>query len=207
MFTLQYTKRDAGVESSFIPAVFYGKKQASTSIAVDVASFTKVWKQAGESSVVNLTGPLGSFDVLIQDIDVHPVTGAIRHADFYVFEKGKKVEVSIPIEFVGVSPAVKDLGGNLVKVLREIKVIASPENLPHSIEVDISPLTTLESNMSVADIVLPAGVTLAEDAEEIVASITGPKAEESEEPTVAPDLSSIEVAKKGKKDEEEVPAE
>ena len=212
MITLNYVDRkevgnsDSLRNEGFIPAVFYGKKQASTSIAILRSEFSKVWKEAGESSVVSLVGPAGTVDALIHDVDQDPVTEIPRHADFYVFEKGKKIEVSIPLVFVGVSPAVKDLSGNLVKVMHEIAIEASPENLPHEIEVDISALVDFDAQIVAGDLKLPTGVTIAGDVEEVVASVSAPKAEEVEEPTVAPDLSTIEVAKKGKKDEEEAPA-
>lgn len=208
MITLNYVERKNVGDSAtlrgegYIPAVFYGKKQASTPITVLRSEFSKVWKEAGESAVVSLVGSLGNVDALIQDVDVDPVTEIPRHADFYVFEKGKKIEVSIPLTFVGVSPAVKDLSGNLVKVMHEITIEASPENLPHEIEVDISSLVDFDAQILAKDLKLPAGVTIAGDVEEVVASVSAPKAEEVEEPTVAPDLSSIEVVKKGKKDEE-----
>lgn len=214
MITLNYVERkDVGDSTilrtgGYIPAVFYGKKQASTSVAILRSEFLKVWKAVGESGVVSLVGPAGTVDVLIQEVDSDPVTEIPRHADFYVFEKGKKIEVSIPLAFVGVSPAVKDLSGNLVKVMYEITIEASPENLPHEIEVDISSLVDFDAQILAKDLVLPKGVTIPGDSEEVVASVAAPKAEEVEEPTVAPDLSTIEVTKKGKKDEEgaEAPA-
>ncbi|MCX6703775.1 MAG: 50S ribosomal protein L25 [Candidatus Zambryskibacteria bacterium] len=209
MITLNYIERkDVGDstslrETGYIPAVFYGKKQATTSVAVKTSEFIKTWKQAGESSVVSLSGSLGKIDVLIHDVDVHPVSEMPRHADFYVFEKGKKIEVSIPLIFVGVSPAVKDLGGNLVKVMHEVNIEASPENLPHDISIDISSLVDFDSQILASDLVLPNGVTLVDSSEDVVVSVSAPKAEEVDEPVAAPDLSTIEVAKKGKKEDEE----
>lgn len=208
MVTLNYIERkEVGNSTELrnagsIPAVFYGKKQPASSVSVNTSEFIKVWRQAGESGVVSLVGPLGTIDALIHDVDIDPVTEAPRHADFYVFEKGKKIEVNIPLVFVGVSPAVKDLAGNLVKVMHELAIEASPENLPHEIEVDISSLVDFDSQILAKDIVLPKGVTLASDEDEVVASVSAPRADEAEEPAVAPDLSSIEVVKKGKKDEE-----
>ncbi|MHB1316434.1 MAG: 50S ribosomal protein L25 [Minisyncoccota bacterium] len=209
MITLNYIDRkdvgnsDSLRESGSMPAVFYGKKQTSTPITVLRSEFIKVWKTAGESGVVSLVGPNGNIDALIQEVDRDPVTEIPRHADFYVFEKGKKIEVSIPLVFVGVSPAVKDMSGNLVKVMHEIDIEASPENLPHEISVDISSLLDFDAQILAKDVVLPSGVSLACDGEEVVASVSAPKAEELDEPTVAPDLSAIEVEKKGKKDDEE----
>lgn len=183
-----------------MPAVFYGKKEASTPIALSQGEFLKIWQKAGESSVINLTGDGFDVDALIYDVDRDPVTGVPRHADFYVFEKGQKIEVSVPLEFVGVSPAVKELGALLVKVLYEIKIEAEPKNLPHKIEVDIASLATLESQILAKDVKMPEGVTLKEKPEEVVAAVAMAKEEPIEETPV--DLSAIEVEKKGKKEEE-----
>src|SRR3970040_331841 len=120
------TKPETVRKAGKIPAVFYGKKEASTPISIPKTDFLKVWKEAGESTVVTLNTPDGEKESLIKDVDIDPVSGAPRHADFYVFEKGHKVEVSLPVEFTGVSPAVKDLGGVLVKVLHEVRVEAMP---------------------------------------------------------------------------------
>lgn len=185
-----------------IPAVYYGKKESSTPISIKRKDFLKVWQDAGESTVVILKTPNGELESLIHDIDIDPVSDAPVHADFYVFEKGKKLEVSVPIEFIGVSPAVKDLGGILVKVLHEINIEAEPKNLPHSLTVDISSLSSLDSVILAKEIKLPAGVSLIENPEEVVASISVAKEEVEEEPV---DLSQIEVEKKGK--EEPAPEE
>ncbi len=184
-----------------LPAVYYGKKEASTPIMVSMVDFLKVWKQAGESSVVVLKTEKGEVEALINDVDLDPLTEMPRHADFYVFEKGHKVKLSVPLEFVGVSTAVKDLGGNLIKVLHELKIEAMPKDLPKKLEVDISTLVNFEVQILAGDVKLPAGVVLIEDATEVVALAAMPKEEKEEE--VAPvDLSAIEVEKKGKKEEE-----
>ena len=189
-----------------LPAVFYGKKEASTPISVSKIDFLKAWKEAGESTVINLETPNGVVESLIHDVDFDPVTGNPRHADFYVFEKGHKVKIDIQLEFVGVSPAVKDLGGVLVKVMHEVKVEAMPKDLPHNIEVDISSLTSFDSQILATDLNLPNGVELIENGEEVVALVSAPR-EEKEEESKPIDLSAIEVEKKGKEETEEAPAE
>lgn len=192
-----YKIRDEG----HMPAVFYGKKEASTPVSVPMVDFLKVWKKAGESSVVILNTEKGDIEALIHDVDIDPVTEMPRHADFYVFEKGHKIKIDIPLEFVGVSPAVKDLGGILIKVMHEIKIEAMPKDLPPKLEVDVSVLATIENQILAGDIKLPVGVVLIEDATEVVALVTMPKEEKEDEVPV--DLTTIEVEKKGKKDEEE----
>lgn len=202
MINLTVEKRDivtnlSGLRTKgFIPAVFYGHKQASTPISIKEVDFLKVWKQAGESSVIHLTGKDIDHEVLIQDIDLDPVTDNVRHADFYVIEKGKKVKVHIPLEFTGIAPAVKDLGGILVKVLHELEIEAMPKDLPHNLSVDVSSLATLEDRIFAKNVVLPAGVTLLTNPDEVIASVAQAVEEVVE---VAPvDLTAIEVEKKGK---------
>jgi len=206
MVTLSVSKREKGSKprtlrtGGLLPAVFYGPKEESTSIAVDMRAFEKVWQEAGESTVITLTGIGDEKEALIQDVDVDPVTGTPRHIDFYIIEKGKKVTVETPLEFIGESPAVKNLGGTLVKVQHELEVEALPKDLPHELSVDISTLTTLDSVITVKDIALPEGVVAIAPPDEVVASIAAQK--EEEETTGTIDMESIEVEKKGKKEEE-----
>lgn len=205
MLNLTIEKREGTLEATRaagkLAAVFYGPKAPTTPIAINEGDFARVFKQAGESSIVTLTGLGEDHDALIHDIDRDPVTGKIRHADFYVIEKGKKVTVAVPLEFIGVSPAVKDLAGNLIKVLHEIEIEAMPKDLPHSLEIDISSLATFDDQIHARDIKLPSGVTLITDADEVVVLAAAAK-EEVEE--VAPvSVADIELSeKKGKKEEE-----
>jgi large subunit ribosomal protein L25 len=206
MLTIQFEARDTNgsigalKKAGMIPAVFYGPKEKSTPISVKETEFKKVWKEAGESSIIVLKNGTEEHEALIQDVDSHPVTDKTQHVDFYVIEKGKKLEVAVPLEFVGVAPAVKDLGGILVKVLHEMEIEALPKDLPHDIEVDISALTTLDSQILIKDLKLPAGVEAKLDPETVVAAIAVAK-DEPEEAVVA-DISQIEVVgAKGKEEE------
>ncbi len=209
MLTLKTEPRDTKTDTTalrkggHIPAVFYGKKEASTPISLRQTDFMKVWKEAGESTVVTLETNDGAKESLIHDVELDVVTGNPLHADFYVFEKGHQVEVDLPIEFIGTSPAVKDLGGSIVKVLHTVKIEAMPKDLPHNLEIDISTLVNFGDQILAQAIPLPNGVTLKENPEEVVATVAAPR-EEKEEEAAPIDLSSIEVEKKGK---EEAPAE
>jgi large subunit ribosomal protein L25 len=210
MLNLQAQKRDmkakAGTlrKEGMIPAVFYGRKAKTTPIAIKKGDFDKVWREAGETTVVTLDIPEGKVDALIHDVQFDPITDAPAHIDFYVIEAGQEIEVGVPLEFVGVAPAVKELGGILVKVLHEVEVKAPANKIPHEIQVDISSLGTLESLITIGDLKFPSGVTPMLEATDIVASIAVAK-EEEEAPTTI-DMSAIEVEKKGKKEEEEIPA-
>jgi len=189
--------RDAGK----LPGVVYGRTHVAASVAVSLSDFEKVWKEAGESSVVTLTGAEGQTEVLINDVDIDPVTGKPRHVDFYAIEKGKKVEVEVPLTFEGIAPAEKELGGIVIKVIHELAIEAFPKDLPHEITVDLSVLKDFESQILIKDIKLPSGVTATADPEEVVVTISQ-ATEEPEEPVAAPDLSSIELSEeRGKKEE------
>ena len=208
MVTLAIEKRDTTISRKELerqgkmPAVFYGRKEPATPIAVPHRAFAKVWHAAGESSVITLTGVGEDKDALIHEIDRDPVTGILRHADFYVVEKGRMVSVDVPLEFTGVSSAVKDLGGTLVKIVHELQVEALPKDLPHSITVDISSLDAFNKRITVKDIGLPDGVTALADPEEVVAIVEEPKEEEEEKPPEEIDMTAIEVEQKGKTEEE-----
>lgn len=193
-------------KSGVLPAVFYGKKEKATPVSLLASDFERVYKEAGESTVIVLRGVGEPKEVLIQDVDFHPVSDLPRHIDFYVLEKGAKVQVDIPLEFTGESPAVKGLGGNLVKVLHEIKIKVAPKDLPKSLEVDISGLIDFTNKILAKDIKLPGSAELITKEDEVVALVSE-VVEEIEEEVIAPDLASIEVEKKGKEEVEESQAD
>ncbi|MDQ5954163.1 MAG: large subunit ribosomal protein [Patescibacteria group bacterium] len=206
MFTITAKKRDEKVNLEIlrkggeIPAVFYGMGNPTTPITLSKVEFKKVWHKAGESSAVEIVVDGKKVDVLIHEVQTHPVNDEPIHVDFLAIDMNKKITVSVPLEFVGVSPAVKSGTGNLVKVMHEIEIEALPKDLPHNLEVDISSLVDTSSQVTVAQIKLPAGVVTTANATDVVASIIEQKEEVVEEVPV--DLSAIEVEKKGKKEEE-----
>lgn len=206
MITLNAEKRDLSKNNKVLrkegkmPAVFYGRKVSSTAVSVSLADFKKVWSDAGESSVITLKTVEGDLDALIYDVDIDPLKSEPRHADFYIVDKDKKIVVSVPLKFVGESLAVKNLNGILIKVMHEIEVEVLPKDLPHNIEVNISLLKELDNHIAVSDLKIPNSVSPKASLDEVVASISVQKEEEvSTEAEV--DISSVEVEKKGKKDE------
>ena len=113
----------------------------------------------------------------------------------------KKVTVSGPFEFTGVAPAVKDLGGILTKVMHELEIECVPKDLPHSIVVDVSKLATLEDQIKIKDLAIPASAKISVDLDEVVAMIAVAKEEPVEEVPI--DISQIETSvERGKKEEE-----
>ena len=157
--------------SGVMPAVMYGPKEAPTPIAINAREFERTFREAGETTLVKLKGLGEDKDTLIHDVQIHPVTDAPLHADFYVIEKGKKVTLNIPLEFVGTAPAEK-LGHIVVKALHEIEIEVAATEIPQHLEVDLSKLENVGDHIVVSDIKLPASAELQTEAGEIVASVT-----------------------------------
>ncbi|MCX6819736.1 MAG: 50S ribosomal protein L25 [Candidatus Adlerbacteria bacterium] len=208
---LTIEKRDIGKkakalrEAGVLPAVVYGRSEESTPISINRKDFEKLFKTAGSSTVITLTGVGEDKDALIHDVSFHAVSGAPLHADFYAIEKGQTVTVSVPFEFDGVSPAVKELGGILVKVMHELEMEVLPKDLPSSIRVDISKLTSLDSQIQIKDLDIPKSAIISVDLEEVVAMVD--TAKEEVEESAPMDLSAIETSVERGKKPEDAPAE
>ncbi len=195
----QGQKAQALREQGVLPAVLYGRKEEATPISIDYKEFLKVFAAAGESSVITLEGVGASKEALIHAVDMDPVSNQPIHADFYVIEKGKPVTVSVPLSFEGVSPAVKDLGGVLVKVMHELEIEVLPAELPHALVVDISALKEIGDQIMVKDLPLPKSAAPSVEGDEVVAMVSAVEEETAE---AAPmDISQIEVQERGKKEE------
>ncbi|MDZ4285121.1 MAG: 50S ribosomal protein L25 [Patescibacteria group bacterium] len=186
--------------AGMLPAVLYGPKEETTSLSLSRSEFEKVFKEAGESTVITLAGLDEDKDVLVQDIAYHPVSNAPLHVDFYAIERGKKVTVNVPLTFIGEAPVLK-IGGTFTKVLYELEVEAMPKDLPHEIEVDVSSLAEFDSHLTVGDVRVPPNVTVHNNAADIVA-VASEVIEEVDEPVAPVDMSAIEVEEKGKKEED-----
>ncbi|MEK7530904.1 MAG: 50S ribosomal protein L25 [Patescibacteria group bacterium] len=186
-----------------MPAVVYGPKQESTPITLNTREFEKLFKMAGESTVINVSIDGESVPTLIHEVDHDPLTGTIRHADFYAIVKGQKVQVKVPLTFTGESVAVRDLGANFVKIMHELEVEADPMNLPHELTADISPLLVIGDHVLAKDVVLPAGVVLIEKPDEVVAIAAAANQEEVVEAPAEVDMAAIgDAVERGKKEEE-----
>lgn len=192
-----------------VPAVLYGPKiKKNELLAVNLKEFEKIFKEAGESSLISLKkeGAKAENLVLIHEIEKDPLTGSPSHVDFYQPNLEKEIEAKVSLVFEGESLACKDFGGTLIKNILEVRVKAKPQLLPKEIRVDISKLKTLEDNILVGDLVLPEGVKVLKDAKDIIAFAALP--EKVEEELQKPVEEKVEeVQKAGEKKEESASAE
>ena len=221
MQTLKAEKRDVHKETvmvlrkkGFLPCVVYGPKVKNQSLVVSMKEFEKVYKAAGETSLVKLHAGDGDINVLIYDVAPDPVTLKPIHADFYAVDMNKVIHAKIPLAFVGESAAVKNEGAILVKVMQEIEVEALPENLPHEITVSINVLAVIGDRITAASLNIPKDVKLRAHDEDIIAIVEAPRAEEVIAPVAAEETVAevqtereAKVAEKEAKEKEEAAAE
>jgi len=175
-------KTSALKDAGRIPAVVYGHKVKNISLDLDYKDFQKVLREAGESSLIELDveGEKEKKAVLIHEIQKNPVTDLYIHIDFFQTSLTEEVQVKVPLVIEGISLAVKDLGGTLVKNISEVEVKALAKNLPHEIKVSIEGLKTFADHILIKDLILPKDVKVMAKPEEIVVSVAEPQKVEEE---------------------------
>jgi large subunit ribosomal protein L25 len=186
-----------------IPAVLYGPGIQNKNLSLQTVEFTKLFRQAGKSSLISLSveGEKSNFMILVNDFDKNPLTGAVIHVDLYQPDLTREIEAEVPLVFEGESLAVKDLGGTLVKNISDITVKALPADLPREIKVDISKLNTFEDSILVKDLVIGDKVQILKNPEEIVALATPvQKVEEELEKPIEEKVEDVAKVEKAKKD-------
>jgi len=165
-------------KAGLLPAVLYGEGVPSQSISVPHKEFEKVYKEAGESTILKVDLEGKSYNVLIHDIAHDPIKGAILHADLYAVRMDKMLQTKVSLDFIGESAAVKNDGAVLLKVMQEIEVEALPQNLPHDIKVDLSLLSAIGSKVLVKDLQLSQGVRVLAEGDDVIAIAEPPRSEE-----------------------------
>ena len=200
-------KTNALKRAGRIPAIVYGHKIKNVLLDVDYKEFQKVYYKAGVNSLIELDveGEKEKKIVLIHDYQKDPVSDKVIHIDFFETSAKEEVEVNVPLVFEGVSLAVKDLGGTLVKNMSELEVKALPQNLPHEIKVSIDKLSTFQDRILVKDLILPKDVKISAKPEEIVVSVVEPsKVEEELAKEIKEEVENVEKVVKEKKEKDVV---
>jgi large subunit ribosomal protein L25 len=201
------TRRDGRV-----PAILYGStgdggSREATSIAVEPKALLKILhSESGANTLIalRLEGE-GDARVLVKDYQLDPITHQVLHADFFRIAMDRVLQVTIPLTVKGEPKGVKQQGGILEFIRREIEIECLPADIPEHIEIDVSELM-LHQGIRVRDIATDATWKPLSDPEMMIVHVIAPKAEEVVAPTdvaAAPTASAEpEVIKKGKKDED-----
>lgn len=195
-------------KKNILPGILYGPEIKNQPLEVDLKEFEKVYEEAGESSLISLELEGKKSPVLIHEVTKDPLGGELLHIDFYQPKLKEEIVVRVPIIIEGVSPAIKDLGGTLVKHVSELEVKALPQKLPKEIRVDVEDLKTFEDYILIKNLEIPEGVKILKDAEEIIVSVLPPeKVEEELEKPAEEKVEEIEQVKEPEKEEEKIEEE
>jgi large subunit ribosomal protein L25 len=201
--------------SGKIPAVFYGpgkdgKGPEGVAVAVDPKAVMRILhSDSGANTLINLKLDGSETRVMVREYQLDPITHHLLHADFYQLAMDKAIVVTVPVSIRGESKGVKQQGGLLDFVTREIEVECLPTNIPENIVVDVSELMLHEA-IRVRDLTVDPKWKAVSDGDTMLVHIVMPKAEE--EPAAAPaDAAAAgaaapaepEVIKKGKTEEKE----
>lgn len=166
-------------QQGILPAVVYGHGAKPKAVSIDRKLAERVFAIAGTNKIVGLkVGDSKDSNVLFHETQHDSRTGALTHADFYLVRMDEKIKTEVPLHFVGESTAVYQLEGTLLKNLEVLEIEALPGDLPESIEVDIAILDDFEKAIHVSDLVIPKGVTLLTDPEELVTKVEEPRTDE-----------------------------
>jgi large subunit ribosomal protein L25 len=196
--------------SGRIPAVVYGARREGeapegTSIAVDPKSMLRILhSESGANTLITLKVEGSESRVMVKEYQLDPVTHQLLHADFYQLAMDKAITVTVPVVLKGESRGVKQQGGLLDFVTREIQVQCLPTDIPEHIDIDVAEMM-LNQAIRVRDLSQDGKWKPVTDGNAVIVHIVMPKAEESAQATTEPAASTSEpeVIKKGKEEKEE----
>lgn len=169
-----------------LPGVVFGGHKDSTPVETDMREFERGYRRWGSTTLVTLDGlPDGAVSALIHDVTRSTLTGRLLHVDFQRVSLTEKVHAEVPLHFVGESPAVKG-GGVLVHAMSEVNVEAFPQDIPHSIDVDLAKLVEIDDSLYVRDLVVDSSkVKLIDDGDELLVRVVPVRVEEEAKPAAA----------------------
>jgi len=177
----KHSARDTRNEGR-VPGVVYGNGVDPINISTDASEILRTYRKAGASALIDLDVDGKKVKVLVQELMLHPVTNEIYHVDFFAVNLKEKTTVSVPLNYIGDSPAVKDHGGIFMKDTDTVEVRCLPSDIPHSLDVDLAFITEVGSHIALADLVIDREqFELPQDETTLLCSVIAPKTAEQED--------------------------
>ncbi|MBI3070239.1 MAG: 50S ribosomal protein L25 [Candidatus Levybacteria bacterium] len=177
-----------------LPANIYGKDIKSLAVQLKDKEFETVFKEAGETGLVDIAVNGEVKPVLIHNVQIEPLSNQYLHADFYQVNLKEKIKAMVPVVAVGEAKAVIDKVGIVLQPLSEIEVEALPEDLPEKIEVNVEKLAALDEQITVSGLKAPEEVEILTDPAQVVVKIAALVSKEAEE-LAAQEAAAAEAAK------------
>ena len=170
-------------KSGIIPANISGHKEESQTVQVEALAFEALRRAHGATGIITLrlSNSNRAQTALVRRVQRDPRSGKILHIDFSRVSLTERITMKVPLHFVGESSAVKDVGGVLLHLLDTLEVECTASDIVDFIDVDISPLTEIDSMLHAEDVQLPTSFTLITDPKEGIAKIAATRAEKVDE--------------------------
>jgi large subunit ribosomal protein L25 len=161
-----------------VPAVLYGQGGEAMTLSLDAREATHLFQQISVENTIIELKVKGESDVqaLVREVQVASLRADLIHVDFYKVQKGVKLEVEIPVELVGIPNGVRNDGGILEQVIHEVAVRCLPDQIPESIEIDVTGLE-LHGSLHISDLTVPEGIELLADPEQTLCIVSAPRLE------------------------------
>lgn len=192
-----------------LPGVVYGAKTISESVSFGYSDFVKLYRAAGESTLVDLLVDGASVGkVIVQEVQHDPVSDRIIHVDLKRIDMSKKMKAPVELRFIGEAPVIKASGGTIVTSVHTVEVECLPQDLVSHIDISIAGLNSYEDVIKIKDFVLPAGIKILSPQEDALVVKAAPALTEEQikametAGSVTVDLAKIESAKPEKAPEE-----
>lgn len=194
--------------AGLLPAVIYGHNVEPVAISLDARDATLALTKVSSSTLISIDVDGHEIPTLVREKQRDYIRNVLTHVDFMAVSLKEKLRAEVSIEFVGVSPAVKDFNAILVNGLTSLTVECLPTDLPEKFVVDISMLAVIGNGIHVSDIVVPDNIKVLDDLDEMIVVATAPAKEEVAEVVAAAvpvegEAGEPEVIEKGKKEEGE----
>lgn len=171
-----------------IPAVVYGHGVENKNLELEYNVFDKVFREGGESTIIDLNIDGEEIKVIISDVQYDPVKNRYRHVDFHQIKMDEKINAAVELKFVGEPKAVKEFDGVLVHNISELEIKCLPGDLVGEIEVDVSKLDTFDDVVTIADLVISDKIEIiGHEPSDVVAMVSKPRAEEVAEEVATPE--------------------
>jgi large subunit ribosomal protein L25 len=188
----------------FVPLTVYGGGGDPVSAAAPLRELAAILRtEAGHNAIFTLdVEGVGPSEVMFLDRQIDPVRGRLVHADLRRLVRGQKIEVTVPLHLVGEPAGVREEGGVLEQIAREIEIRCAPRDIPDSIDVDVSNLHVHEV-LHVSDIPADERIEILDAPETVIATVGIVREEPVETPATAEEgPAEPEVITKGKKEDE-----
>jgi large subunit ribosomal protein L25 len=163
--------------SGRVPAILYGKDAEPALLSVDAYETERLFQRISvENTIIELKvkGDRTKIQALVREVQVEVLRPDLVHIDFYKIQKGVRLEVDIPVELSGIPNGVRNDGGVLEQLIHEIPVRCLPDQIPESIEIDVTDLD-LQSSLHVSDLAIPEGVEMLMDLERTLCVVSVPR--------------------------------